>query len=297
MKNKLRGSAYLLLATAIWGSTFVAQSVGMEHVGPFTFQAVRCALGALFLLPVILIRDRGKGFLTKWADRRLWKAGLLCALPFFLAANLQQVGIVTTDAGKSAFLTALYIVLVPLLGRVMGRKLGFMAIFSVPLAVLGLYLLSWSGGRLLPGDLALIGCALMFAVQILVIDHYAPSVDPLRLNCLQSLFGAIASGAVMLLTEEPRMDAIVRCWLPLSYAGVLSMGVAYSLQILGQRLLEPTAASILMSLESVFALLSGWLILGERMSARELTGCALMLLAVVLSQMPDPLASRTRQRT
>ena len=262
MKDKYKGSLSILLATLIWGSTFVAQSVGMDYIGPFTFQAVRCGLAVIGLLPVIYIADRrsGRSFPKEWANKQLWIGGLLCAVPLFLAANLQQLGIVSTSAGKSAFLTAMYIVIVPILGLFVGRKPSPMVPISVVLAVIGLYLLSCVGvTRIQEGDILLLLCALMFAVQILFVDRFAPSVDALRLNCLH-------------------------CWLPQSYAGFLSMGAAYSLQIIGQKHLEPSTASLIMSLESVFAVLFGWLLLHETMTVWEGIGCILVFAAVILSQ-------------
>ena len=259
----------------------------MDHIGPFTFQAVRCALAVIGLLPVIFLMDKGKGFLKKWQDPQLWKAGILCAAPLFLAVNLQQLGIVTTAAGKSAFLTAMYIVLVPLLGVWMGRKLSPMVPAAVATGVVGLYLLSCAGVSSIEiGDLMLMGCALMFAVQILFVEKSAPSVDPLRLNCIQSGFCALSSALIMIFTEAPTWQSIFACSLPLCYTGFLSMGLAYSLQIIGQKYVESTAASLLMSLESVFALLFGWLILKETLSKEEAVGCALVLLAVILCQLP-----------
>ena len=289
MKKQFQGICSLLLATIIWGSAFVAQSVGMDHIGPFTFQAVRCGLAVIGLLPVIWLSDRskpeGKTFLSRWKDKRLWKAGLLCSTPLFLAINLQQIGIVYTDAGKSAFLTAMYIIIVPLFGLFLGRKPSKMIPVSVALAVAGLYLLSCVGvTEVNKGDLYLIGCAFMFALQITFVDLFAPDVDALRLNCLQSLFCSLGSASVMFFTEKPVWENILVCWLPLSYAGFLSMGAAYSLQIIGQKHLEPTAASLIMSLESVFAVLFGWLLLRETMTPYEATGCCLVFAAVILSQ-------------
>ncbi len=289
MKEKIKGSTYLIIATIIWGSAFVAQSVGMAHIGPFTFQAVRCALAAFGLLPFIYLADRkqGNSFIAQWKNKRLWLAGALCAVPFFLAANLQQVGIVSTDAGKSAFLTAMYIVIVPIIGLFRGKKFTPMIPVSVILAVIGLYLLSCVGvSRIRFGDICLLGCALMFAVQITAVDIFAQEVDAMRLNCLQSGLGAIASAMVMLFTEEPTFQGIWDCTLPLAYTGFLSMGLAYTLQILGQKHLESATASLLMSLESAFAVLSGWLILGERLSSEEAAGCLLMFIAVIVSQIP-----------
>ncbi len=289
MKEKLIGSLYLVLATVIWGSTFVAQSVGMAYIGPFTFQAVRCGLAAVGLLPCIYIADRknGKSFLAQWKSKRLWLAGILCAIPFFLAANLQQLGIVSTDAGKSAFLTAMYIVIVPVIGLFRGKRFTPMIPISVALAVTGLYLLSCVGvSQIRVGDIYLIGCAFMFAMQITVIDIFAQDVDALRLNCLQAGLGAIASGILMIFTETPTLQGLWDCALPLAYAGFLSMGLAYTLQILGQKRLDSASASLLMSLESAFAVLCGWMILGEKLSPAEAAGCCLMFAAVILSQIP-----------
>ena len=252
-----------MLATLIWGSTFVAQSVGMDYIGPFTFQAVRCGLAVIGLLPVIYATDKraGRSFRKEWANKQLWVGGLLCAVPLFLAANLQQLGIVSTSAGKSAFLTAMYIVIVPILGLFVGRKPSPMVPISVALAVVGLYLLSCVGVTSIQiGDIYLLLCALMFAVQILFVDRFAPSVDALRLNCLQAGFCAAASGIVALFVETVTLPNLLDCWLPLCYAGFLSMGAAYSLQIIGQKRMEPAAASLIMSLESVFAVLFGWLL-------------------------------------
>lgn len=289
MKNKLKGIAYLVIATVIWGSTFVAQSVGMDHIGPFTFLAVRNLLAAAFLVLVIAVFEWKdlKNYWKKWADPVLWRSGALCGLSLFIAASLQQIGLVYTDAGKAGFLTAMYIVLVPFLGLFLGRKPGIMAVISVFLAVVGLYLLSCIGvSSINIGDLFLIACALAFAWQITLIDRYAADLDGLRLNCVQTIVVAVLSGIFMFFTEEPTLPDVINCWLPISYAGILSTGVAYSLQILGQKHLDPTPASLIMSLESVFAVLSSWLILNEHMTTSEYAGCVLVFIAVVLSQIP-----------
>ena len=297
MKNKLTGILYLAVAVLIWGSTFVAQSVGMDKVGPFTFQAVRCGLAVLFLLPVIALfelRDL-KNYFRKWLDKKLWLAGILCGLALFTAASLQQVSLVDTDAGKAGFLTALYIVLVPVIGFFLGRKLSLMTIFSIILAVVGLYLLSCVGVTTIrTGDLLLLGCALAFAVQITLIDKFGQKVDGLRLNCIQCLVVTLLSTFFMFGVETPSLPDILSCWLPIGYAGILSMGVAYSLQVLGQQRLEPTAASLIMSLESVVAAITGWLILKESMTLWELLGCALVFCAVVLSQIPTKYLNKRR---
>ncbi len=289
MKKQLTGITFLAVAVLIWGSTFVAQSVGMDSVGPFTFQAVRCGLAVLFLLPVIALfelRDL-KHYFRKWMNKKLWIAGILCGLALFTAASLQQVSLVDTDAGKAGFLTALYIVLVPVIGFFLGRKPTLPILISIVLAVTGLYLLSCVGvTSIRTGDLLLLGCALAFAVQITLIDRLGQDVDGLRLNCIQCLVVTVLSSIFMFGTEEPHLPDILSCWLPIGYAGILSMGVAYSLQVLGQQRLEPTSASLIMSLESVVAALTGWLILHETMTGWELLGCVLVFAAVILSQIP-----------
>ena len=294
MKKQLKGSLSIIIATIIWGSTFVAQSVGMDHIGPFTFQSVRCFLGGLVLLPIIAVADLftckgdGKNFFSRWCDPKLWKAGLLCGTPLFIAMNLQQMGIVDTDAGKSAFLTAMYIVFVPILGIFRGQKPSKWIPLSVILGVGGLYCLSCVGvTQIATGDLLLLGCALAFAVQILAVDIFANQVDCLRLNCISAFLCAILAGIVVLFAETPTWEGIRNSFGSIAYAGVLSTGIAYSLQIVGQKDLPPATASLLMSLESVFAVLSGWLVLSERLTIYEGIGCLLVFSAVILSQIPD----------
>lgn len=289
MKKQLQGSASLLLATLIWGIAFIFQSVGMDHIGPFTFQAVRCALAVLGMLAVIWLLDKKakRSFKAGWKDKRLWKAGLLCGIPLFLACDLQQLGLVYTTAGKAGFLTAMYIVMVPVLGIFLKRKISYIVPISVGIAVAGLYLLSFAGvSQINIGDILMLLCAVMFAVQILVVDHFAADVDAVRLNCIQAGVVAVASAVVMVFTEEVRIPDLVNCWVPLCYTGFLSMGAAYSLQIIGQKHVEPTTASLIMSLESVFAALFGWLLLKETMSFTEILGCIFMFTAVILSQLP-----------
>lgn len=292
MKNKFKGSASLILAVLIWGSAFIAQSMGMELIGPFTFQFIRCSLAVAFLFPVSLLMGLGKGSMgdsvKKWADPKLWKGGILCGCALFVAASLQQIGLVYSDAGKAGFITAMYIVLVPILGLFLGQKPPKAAIFSVVLAVIGLYLLSAMGtSGINIGDICLMGCALAFAVQILCVDRIAMDLDGLRLNAIQALVVAVISLPFMLFTETVDFGNILACALPLVYAGVLSMGVAYTLQIVGQKHLEPTTASLIMSLESVIAAICGWLILKETMTGFELLGCCLVFAAVIISQLPE----------
>ena len=290
MKKQLSGSISLLAATLIWGSAFIAQSVGMEHIGPFTFQTIRCGLAVLFLVPLSFLFDKGnrKVFREKWRDPKLWKAGCICGCALFVAASLQQVGLVYTDAGKAGFLTAMYIVLVPVLGLFLKQKPPKTTVFSVILAVAGLYLLSCLGvSEINKGDLLMMGCALAYAVQITCIDRLASDLDGLRLNCVQALVVTVLSVPFMAFTETVDVGNILICWLPLCYAGILSMGVAYTLQIVGQKHLEPTTASLIMSLESVIAALCGWLILKETMTVPELLGCGLVFAAVIISQLPE----------
>lgn len=291
MKKQIKCSLLLLFATVIWGSAFVSQSMGMDHIGPFTFQAARCAVAFIGLLPVIFIADRfkkdGQSFIKRWVDPKLWKAGLLCGIPLFLACNLQQVGLVDTDAGKSGFLTAMYIVIVPLIGIFRKRKPSIMVPISVALAVMGLYFLSCVGvTQINTGDLLTIGCAIMFAVQITFIDIFAANADGLRLNAIQALVCSVLSACVMLFTETPTWEGIRGCTIPLLHTGLLSMGLAYYLQIVGQKHLDTTPASLIMSLESVFAALFGAWILKETMNGWEITGCILLFIAVILSQIP-----------
>lgn len=267
MKKQLSGVIALLGATVIWGSAFIAQSVGMDKIGPFTFQAVRCFLAVVFLFPASALFSKGKPFWKSWADPALWRSGVICGLALFAASSLQQIGLVYTDAGKAGFLTAMYIVFVPFLGLFLGQKPGRNALLSLIPAIVGLYLLSCTSvSGINKGDVLLLLCAVAFSVQILLIDRHCAGLDGLKLNCIQALVAAVLSVPWALLTETVDASRIAACWLPLGYAGVLSMGVAYTLQIVGQKRVAPSAAALLMSLESVFAALFGWLLLHETMT-------------------------------
>ena len=282
----------MLLATIFWGSTFVAQEAAMNYIQPFTFQAVRCALGALCLMPVIFFIDRKnrKNFWKGWQDRNLWKAGILCGIPLFLAGNLQQLGIgAGTEAGKSGFLTAMYILFVPLIGIFRKEKPPKLLPVSLVLAVAGLYFLSCAGvTQISTGDLLLLSCALAYAVQIIVVDKFVNQVDPVRLNAIQILVASCLTAVLMFTVESPSMTAIGNCWLPILYSGILSSAVAFTLQIVGQKDLSPSLASLIMSLESVFAVLTGMLF-GGTMTKEEAFGCVLVFTAVILCQLPLPL--------
>lgn len=288
MKKQLSGVIALSGATVIWGSAFIAQSVGMDKIGPFTFQAVRCFLAVVFLFPASALFSKGKPFWKSWADPALWRSGVICGLALFAASSLQQIGLVYTDAGKAGFLTAMYIVFVPFLGLFLGQKPGRNALLSLIPAIVGLYLLSCTSvSGINKGDVLLLLCAVAFSVQILLIDRHCAGLDGLKLNCIQALVAAVLSVPWALLTETVDASRIASCWLPLGYAGVLSMGVAYTLQIVGQKRVAPSAAALLMSLESVFAALFGWLLLHETMTGAELLGCLLVFAAVVISQLPE----------
>lgn len=288
MKKQLSGVIALLGATVIWGSAFIAQSVGMDKIGPFTFQAVRCFLAVVFLFPASALFSKGKPFWKSWADPALWRSGVICGLALFAASSLQQIGLVYTDAGKAGFLTAMYIVFVPFLGLFVGQKPGRNALLSLIPAIVGLYLLSCTSvSGINKGDVLLLLCAVAFSVQILLIDRHCAGLDGLKLNCIQALVVAVLSVPGALLTETVDASLIASCWLPLGYAGILSMGVAYTLQIVGQKRVAPSAAALLMSLESVFAALFGWLLLHETMTMAEELGCVLVFAAVVISQLPE----------
>ena len=276
----------LLFATLIWGSAFVAQSVGMDHLGPMSFQAVRSLLAVAAMAVLVFCADRDKArYFVQWKNKNLWKTGLLCGLALFAAQSLQQMGLQYTEPGKAGFITAMYIVLVPVFGLFLGRRCGWQIWFSVALAVAGLYLLSCVGvARINLGDVMILVSAGAFAVQILLIDYLAQELDGLRLNGIQFLVVMVLSSLVAALTETATWQAIIDCAVPLLFAGILSSGVAFSLQILGQQHLPPEPASLIMSLESVFAVLAGWVILGQTLRPIEALGCCLVFAGVILCQ-------------
>lgn len=292
MSDKLKGTFAILLATVIWGSAFVSQSVGMEHIGPFTFLTVRSFLAVISLLPLIALENRGN-LLKILKNKALWRAGIPCGIALFVATSTQQVGLLFTTAGKGGFITAMYLILVPIFGLFVRRKPPKAVLLSVAMAMFGLYLISGAGmSSVNIGDVLMLLCAVAFAVQILFIDRFSAGLDSMALNMSQSLVCAVLCGICTLLFEEPKADKILACWLPLVHAGVLSMGIAYTLQIVGQKKLEPTTASLLMSFESVFAALAGWLILNETLSVHEFFGCALVLGAILSTQIRNKNAAQ-----
>ncbi len=286
-KGRGLGAVLLLSASLIWGVAFVAQSAGMAYIGPYTFTAVRSALAALGMAAVMAVLDK-KGISPKNTDKKLlWRAGIIMGVVMAIATNLQQIALVTTSAGKAGFITSLYIVFVPAFGLFLRKKPHPMLWISVVVALAGLYFLSIRGDfSISGGDLYVLVSAVFFTLHILLIDHYAPKVDAVRLNCIQFTVTATLSGIMMFLTEQPRMADISSAWVTLVYAGIFSGSGAYTLQLLGQRRVEPTTASLLLSPENVFSALAGWALLGQKLSARELLGCALVFAAVIGSQLP-----------
>ena len=293
---QLRQSLILLLTAVIWGVAFVAQSVGMEYVGPYTFIAVRFSLGALTLLPVILLQGRytaGGGVNgDSQPDTRaksgpgLWMGGILCGTALMIASSLQQFGIMKTTVGKAGFITAMYIIIVPILGIFIGKRIRPLIWLCVLIAAVGLYLLSMSGSFVLQtGDGLCLACAFVFAVQIMLIDHFVDEVDGVRLSAIQFLTASVLGTVMMMLFEHPSWRALYEARVSLLYTGIMSSGVAYTLQIIGQRGLNPTIASLIMSLESVIAAVAGFIFLHQAFTSRELIGCILMAAAIVLAQL------------
>ena len=280
----------LLLAAVIWGSGFVAQRLGMEHVGPMTFNSVRFALGFCVLLPAIWIRRTTRNKTAQGGQNlrlRLYVLGGCAAgTVLFVAAALQQIGLVYTTAGKAGFITGLYVVFVPILGLFLRRRVARTTWLAVGLAVVGLYLLSVTGSfEVNRGDWFICVCALFWAVHVLVIGHLAPRTEPLRLAAVQFAIGSVLSLVVALFTEEISLDRIVTARWAILYSGVFSVGMAFSLQVIAQREAPPTHAAILLSLEAVFAAVAGGLILGETLDERQMVGCVLLLTGGLVSQM------------
>lgn len=296
-KTQIRNSLLLLLTAVIWGVAFVAQSVGMDYVGAFTFNCVRSIIGGLVLIPCIIFlknlksKESGEKMPLKESLHVMRVeviGGICCGTALFAASNFQQFGISYTTVGKAGFITALYVVIVPILGLFFRKKVSFVVWISVVLSVIGLYLLCMTENSfaLSFGDLLVLICAVLFSIHILVIDYFSPKGDGVVMSCIQFLVCGLLSGVMMLLFETPDLSSILAAKVPILYAGVMSCGVAYTLQIVGQKDMNPTVASLILCLESVVSALAGWLILHEALSARELAGCFLMFFAIVLAQLP-----------
>ena len=292
MKQQIKSSLILLLTATIWGVAFVAQSVGMEYIGPFTFNAIRCVLGGLVLIPVILVlkkkKETGAENQEKEDKKTLWAGGIACGVILCIASNLQQFGIMEASVGKSGFFTALYIVMIPVIGIFIGKRPGIKLWFCVALAVVGMYLLCMKDGSFTieRADIMLLLCALAFSFHILVVDYFSPKVDGVKMSCIQFFVCGVLSAVGMLFTETPDISNIQAAWLPLLYAGLLSCGIGYTLQIVGQKGINPVIASLIMSLESVISALAGWVILGQVLSPKEILGCVLMFVAIIITQIP-----------
>ena len=302
MSKKTKSNLLLLITSVIWGFAFVAQKAGAS-VEPFTYNGIRFLIGGIILLPVIAIfskKNSAKTAADKEASpedsvasrRTLIKGGLICGVIITIASNLQQFGLYfDTDAGKAGFITSLYIVIVPILGIFFKKRAGIRMWLCILLGAVGFYLLTMAGKNngftLEKGDLFVLLCALMFSVHILAVDYFSPKCDGVKLSAIQFFVASIISFVLMLLTESPNISDILACWLPILYVGVMSSGVAYTLQILGQKDADPSAASLIMSLESVFAAIGGALILKEKLGSIELLGCVIIFAAVILSQLPS----------
>lgn len=304
-KMPLKNSLCLLLAATIWGIAFVAQSVGMEYVGPFTFNGVRSLIGAAVLVPVIFLLNRSKdasatavsqaaelpatgATSSAYKTRDLWIGGIACGIALFAASNFQQFGIKYTTVGKAGFITACYIVIVPIIGLFLKKKCSPFIWAAVVMALIGLYLLCITDGFSIGlGDVLVLVCAFLFSLHILVIDYFSPKADGVKLSCIQFLVCGILSMIPALVLEHPQISSILTAWLPILYAGIMSCGVAYTLQIVGQKNVNPTVASLILSLESCISVLAGWVILGQKLSAKELLGCVIMFAAIILAQLPE----------
>jgi len=302
MSKQLRGSIMLFITALIWGSAFVAQSAGMDYVGPLTYNGVRMVIGGLVLIPVIpflrKLSNKGNPIdkqRQKMINKESIKAGLVCGIFLCLASTIQQIGISYTTVGKAGFITALYIVIVPIMGIFIGKKIPKIIWLCVVIAVVGFYMLCIKEDfTISSGDLIMLLCAVLFSLQIMAVDHYiVKDVDGVLISCVQFLTTGIICCIGMFIFETPTFESILSAKWTILYAGVLSSGVAYTLQILGQRDTEPTVATLIMSLESVFAALFGWLILKQGFSAKEFVGCVFVFAAVILAQIPLPVKNKS----
>ena len=289
MKNKtLAGNLILLLGALIWGVAFVFQVEGMDHVPPVTFMASRCLLATIFLaMLAMIVYKPGNAFRF---NKATLKGGIFCGLLITVANNLQQIGVQWTTAGKAGFITGLYMLLVPVYGAILFRKrVELKTWISVLIGAFGMYLLCIKEGFTMgKGDIFVLGCAVVFAGHIVCAGRYAGDAEPIKMSLLQFAVSFVLSTIWALLFEHPTLEAIWNARVSIAYCGIMSAGVGYTLQIWGQQKTKPEAAAIIMSLESVFAALAGWVMLSERMSLRELAGCVLLFAAIILVQINIP---------
>lgn len=295
MSKKMQSNILLLLTAIIWGSAFVAQKSGMDYIEPFTFNGIRTFIGGLVLIPVIMIMGKkapaeqlSKEEKAK-SNKALLIGGVCCGMALFAAGSLQQFGVSYTTAGKAGFITTLYVVFVPIISVLLRKRVRPIMWLCVVLGAIGLYLLCMtdSSFSLTFGDSLVLLCAVAFGIHIMVVDHFSPKMDGIKLSCIQFLTAGTLGIIGMFIFETPDINAILDCAVPILYAGVLSCGLGYTFQVIAQKHAEPTVASLLMSLESVFAVISGAILLGESMSVRELSGCAVIFAAVIISQLPE----------
>ncbi|MCX4269569.1 MAG: DMT family transporter [Lachnospiraceae bacterium] len=298
MKQQIYSSLLLLLTAIIWGTAFVAQSVGMEYIEPFTFNGIRSMIGGAVLVPLLYwlekpLQKKEREFpcslenRQKKIDKTLLLGGICCGICLCAASNLQQIALQYVAVGKAGFLTACYIVIVPVLGLLFRKKCSSYLWCSVGMALIGLYFLCVKGSFSLEwADGLLLLSALLFAVHILVIDYFSPLVNGVKMACIQFFVCGLLSLLFAAILEQPQLSSILAAWLPILYAGVLSCGVGYTLQIVGQRGMNPTVASLLLSLESVASVLAGWLLLEQRLERREILGCMIIFMAIILAQLP-----------
>ncbi|MDO5398742.1 MAG: DMT family transporter [bacterium] len=296
--QRLKGNLILLLTSFIWGTSFIAQSKGVEEISAFAFNGVRSVLGGMVLLPVIAFlhsynKKRGNPVLKN--TKTLLIGGLVCGGFLCAASTLQTAGMIYTSPGKSGFITALYMVIIPIIGLFTNKKPGLIIWVSAAVAVAGLYLMCINSALTInKGDVLTLICAFLFSGHILAVDYFAPKVDGVKLACIQFFVCGILNLICMFLFEEPEPKPILDCWVSIGYSGIMSCGAAYTLQIVGQKYTDPASASILMSLESVFATLAtvvlvacGWNLTGGALTVREITGCVLMFAAIILVQLPE----------
>lgn len=292
MNKQIRSSILLLITAIIWGVAFVAQDVGMDYWTPFTFNGMRSIIGGVVLLPFIFIRDKQRGEdACKWTNPTLIKGGVLCGIALCTATSFQQFGILYSNesAGKAGFITAFYIVLVPIFGMFLKKKCPLNAWIAALIAVVGLYVLCIPKGvgfKVEFADMLVFVCALVFTVQILVIDHYSPKVDGVKMACIQFFTMGVISLICTAVTQSFSFSTEPSAWIAILYAGVFSSGVAYTLQIVAQKDLNPTIASLIMSLEACVSVIAAWLILGDAMNSRQIIGCVIMFGAIILAQIP-----------